>query len=139
MAREATMPHEDEGRAFLEAIREAPEDDTPRLVYADWLDDHGDEARAEFVRLQCELARLGPKEERRAGLEQRERQLLASNRGTWLGPLAKVLHRCTFSRGFPEDLTVRPRAMIDLAEEFDRRVPAGLVTLYGGFSGPALK
>ena len=32
--------------AFLQAIREAPEDDTPRLVYSDWLDEHGDPARA---------------------------------------------------------------------------------------------
>lgn len=25
-------------QAFLYAIREAPEDDAPRLIYADWLD-----------------------------------------------------------------------------------------------------
>ena len=37
--------------AFLEAIRAAPEDDTPRLVYADWLDDHGQGERAEPDRL----------------------------------------------------------------------------------------
>src|SRR6478752_6735261 len=28
--------------AFLEAIRAAPNDLAPRLVYADWLDDHSD-------------------------------------------------------------------------------------------------
>ena len=44
--------------AFLADICEHPEDDTPRLVFADWLDDHGDQARAEFIRLQVELARL---------------------------------------------------------------------------------
>jgi len=27
---------------FLRAIREPPDDDTHRLVYADWLDEHGD-------------------------------------------------------------------------------------------------
>lgn len=37
--------------AFLDAIRETPDDDTPRLIFADWLDDHGQEARAEFIRL----------------------------------------------------------------------------------------
>jgi uncharacterized protein (TIGR02996 family) len=42
---------------FLTAICARPADDTPRLVYADWLDDHGDPARAEFIRLQVELAR----------------------------------------------------------------------------------
>lgn len=43
--------------AFLRAIREAPDDNTARLVYADWLDDHGttdqQKARAEWIRLTC--------------------------------------------------------------------------------------
>jgi uncharacterized protein (TIGR02996 family) len=30
----------DDESAFIDAIREAPEDDAPRLVYADWLDEH---------------------------------------------------------------------------------------------------
>src|SRR5262245_58863227 len=41
--------------AFLKAIAEAPDDDGPRLVYADWLEEHGDPARAEFIRVRCEL------------------------------------------------------------------------------------
>src|SRR5262249_47301302 len=47
--------------AFLSDIIEHPDDDAPRLVYADWLDEHGDvaQARAEFIRVQIELARLG--------------------------------------------------------------------------------
>src|SRR5262249_2329375 len=36
--------------AFLRDIRESAEDDTPRLVYADWLEEHGDADRAEFIR-----------------------------------------------------------------------------------------
>jgi uncharacterized protein (TIGR02996 family) len=40
---------------FLHAICANPEDDTVRLVYADWLDEHGDPARAEFIRLQIRL------------------------------------------------------------------------------------
>ena len=42
---------------FLRAICENPEDDTVRLVYADWLDENGDADRAEFIRVHCELAR----------------------------------------------------------------------------------
>jgi len=42
---------------FLRAILEAPDDDGPRLVYADWLEERGEEARAEFIRVQVELAR----------------------------------------------------------------------------------
>lgn len=42
--------------AFLRAIFDAPDDDTPRLVYADFLQENGEEERAEFIRVQCELA-----------------------------------------------------------------------------------
>jgi len=42
---------------FLEAIAEAPDEDTPRLIYADWLMEQGD-PRGEFIRCQVELARM---------------------------------------------------------------------------------
>ena len=44
--------------ALLRAIRANPDEDTPRLMLADWLDENGEPERAEFIRLQCELARL---------------------------------------------------------------------------------
>lgn len=47
------MTHEE---AFLAAIREAVEDDAPRLIYADWLDERGEGERAEFIRVQCRIA-----------------------------------------------------------------------------------
>ena len=43
--------------ALLAAVCDRPDDDTPRLVYADLLDDDGDAARAAFIRTQVELAR----------------------------------------------------------------------------------
>ena len=43
--------------ALVRAICHAPDDDTPRLVYADYLEDTSEAARAEFVRAQVELAR----------------------------------------------------------------------------------
>ena len=46
--------------AFLRAIYDAPEDDTPRLVYADFLQENGEEERAEFIRTAVELARRFP-------------------------------------------------------------------------------
>ncbi len=43
--------------ALLKAILAAPDDDLPRLVFADWLEENGtsdaDAARAEFIRLGC--------------------------------------------------------------------------------------
>src|SRR5205809_1061936 len=44
--------------AFLRAILDNPEDDATRLVYADWLEEHGEAVPAEFIRVQCALARL---------------------------------------------------------------------------------
>jgi uncharacterized protein (TIGR02996 family) len=41
---------------FLAEILEHPDDDTPRLIYTDWLDENGQPERAAFIRLQCELA-----------------------------------------------------------------------------------
>ncbi len=42
--------------ALLAAIVANAEDDTPRLVYADWLDEHEAPIQAEFIRTQCRLA-----------------------------------------------------------------------------------
>jgi uncharacterized protein (TIGR02996 family) len=45
----------DDRRALMAAIIANPEEDTPRLALADWLQEHGgahDQARAEFIRLQ---------------------------------------------------------------------------------------
>src|SRR4051794_6643142 len=52
---ELPMTHDE---ALWQAIIDAPEEDAPRLVYADWLEEHGQPERAEFIRVQCELAKL---------------------------------------------------------------------------------
>jgi uncharacterized protein (TIGR02996 family) len=46
-----------EADAFLDAIFAQPADDTARLVYADWLQEHGQELYARFIRLSCQVAR----------------------------------------------------------------------------------
>jgi uncharacterized protein (TIGR02996 family) len=38
----------------------SPRDDTPRLVYADWLEENGRQEEAEFIRLECRLEAIGP-------------------------------------------------------------------------------
>ena len=45
----------DADQPFIAAILANPDDDVPRLVYADYLDERGD-PRGEFIRVQCELA-----------------------------------------------------------------------------------
>lgn len=48
----------DQQEAFLRAIAAAPDDDVTRLVYADWLEEHGELRKAEFLRLECEWRTL---------------------------------------------------------------------------------
>lgn len=53
----------DEMLPFLRSIAENPEDDTARLVFSDWLEEHDHLDRAQFIRLQVELARMAPGDE----------------------------------------------------------------------------
>jgi uncharacterized protein (TIGR02996 family) len=48
-----------EEAAFLEVLKANPADDVARLVYADWLDEHNEPAKAEYLRLVVALARDG--------------------------------------------------------------------------------
>src|SRR5262245_28195364 len=92
-------------KALLAVIWEHPHEDTPRLMYADWLDEQGDPAkadRAEFIRVQCELAILSPHDPRYPTLQKRERQLLRPRRKEWIQSLPKRYQtRAPFWRGFP--------------------------------------
>src|SRR5262245_23483911 len=90
--------------AFLADICEHPDEDAPRLVYADWLDDHGQPDRAEFIRVQCERARLPEGDDRRGGLAAREERLLLGHEAAWRAGLP-ALDGVTwgdFGRGFVE-------------------------------------
>jgi uncharacterized protein (TIGR02996 family) len=82
---------------FLAAINADLDDDTPRLVFADWLQENGDEPRAEFIRLQCAAARG------EAGAAAAD-ALLAEHRPRWLLGMPKGLRDrpswCVFRRGF---------------------------------------
>jgi uncharacterized protein (TIGR02996 family) len=61
--------------AILSAIIAHPDEDTPRLVYADWLTEHGDPDRAEFIRVQCLLASISPGDPRWINLTERLEEL----------------------------------------------------------------
>ncbi|HYH63186.1 MAG TPA: TIGR02996 domain-containing protein [Urbifossiella sp.] len=106
--------------ALMRAIRDNPDDDTPRLVYADWLDDHArgpaDRARARFIRLQCDAERLPEADPRRAAAQRQAADLQADHGRDWLAALADLgwpePEELTFSRGFVADLPV-------LTHEFD--------------------
>src|SRR5919199_887033 len=90
--------------AFLDAVLDAPEDDAPRLVYADWLDEHGDHDRAEFIRVQVERVRLPEGDGRHDELERHEEDLLAEHEQRWVGPAADFLVCWGFRRGLVEEI-----------------------------------
>lgn len=46
-----------EYRALLAAVCAAPDDDLPRMVLADWLEENGEGERAEWIRVQVERAK----------------------------------------------------------------------------------
>jgi uncharacterized protein (TIGR02996 family) len=86
--------------AFLAAIRDEPDDDLPRLAFADWLEEHGRSERAELIRAQVELSHGVRDAGVSAGLLRRQRELLAEHRAEWLGPLRKLAPGSVFERGF---------------------------------------
>jgi uncharacterized protein (TIGR02996 family) len=91
---------------FWKAICAAPDDDTPRLVFADYLDEQGRAARAEFIRAQCEVERLAPDDPRRIDLEVRAAALLHEDRAARVEDLPTWIRRdcVTFRRGFPNGI-----------------------------------
>jgi uncharacterized protein (TIGR02996 family) len=66
-----------EEKAFLSILRRQPKDLLSMRVYADWLEDHGQPDRAEFLRLQLEAMTMRPSQR---GLVTRSRRLLALGR-----------------------------------------------------------
>ncbi len=115
--------------AFLQTIRENPDDDGPRLVYADWLEERGD-PRGEFIRVQCELARVeqGAEVPDLNGLQDREDELITAHRQEWLGPLAKFVKEqsltAVFHRGFVDRINIDADLLVGEFETIDRMLPA---------------
>lgn len=93
--------------ALLAAIAAHPEEDTPRLVYADWLDEHGQPIRAEFIRVQIAIAQKEhlPRAilNRYVDLFKRNQELLDNHCHELLGPLTALPANTEieFRRGFP--------------------------------------
>ncbi len=100
--------------AFLQAIIQTPDDDTPRLVFADFLEEKGN-PRGEFIRVQCALAKAPAGQPRPAALEARERELLSAHAEGWLGeewPQVSA-EEVRFERGFVAEASLRGAALGD--------------------------
>ena len=93
---------------LLAAIRANPDDDTPRLVYADALEERGELARAMLIRLQCRLAVLPPWEREAADARREVARLLADHGAAWRAELPALdgVAWTTFARGFVDGARV---------------------------------
>jgi uncharacterized protein (TIGR02996 family) len=131
--------------AFLANIIADPDSDGPRLVYADWLDDRGDGDRAEFIRVQCGLAKVDENNRDIHPLASRERELLEKHQQEWLRPLreiaypegrgwlgrwrTKVVFAAVFRRGFPEAVVLPCSRFLRHGEDLFRAAPIQEVQL----------
>jgi uncharacterized protein (TIGR02996 family) len=118
-----------EERALLAAVDAAPGDDVPRLVYADWLDEHGRPERAEFIRVQCALARLAVADrEKHAALTRRQDELRAKPAAALLDLPAESV-QVRWDRGFPDELTLHLNDFIQYGSAIATLVPRPRVTV----------
>lgn len=121
-----------EAPAFFRAIEANPADDTPRLVFADWLDENAtndtDHARAELIRVQCERFHEEDTERRRT-LEARENQLVTEHGSAWATVWPTPITYLTYRRGFLDPVHIGP-AFVRCAERLSEVMPLFHLRLY---------
>jgi uncharacterized protein (TIGR02996 family) len=92
---------------LVDSIIAYPDDDNARLVYADWLEEHNEGERAEFIRTQCALENLPITDSRRPDLLAKEQHLLSTYGGVWALPIQHLGARSVvFRRGFVEGIEI---------------------------------
>lgn len=113
--------------SFVDEIRASPDDITPRLIYADFLEDAGD-PRGELIRVQCELSLSQPGDPARPALYDRERALLDKFADQWLQPLralgAEGVSRASFRGGLLERVRIQLDRFLDTGHELCEQSPA---------------
>jgi uncharacterized protein (TIGR02996 family) len=129
--------------ALLAAITANPDEDTPRLAYADWLDEHRpgpvlrrgrgrkptQNPRAELIRTQIELARFSDYDTSPETNALRDRcdEILEAHSYEWCGEFASdTLHwelKPDYRRGFPEHLRTPACWFLEQGEAIRRVFP----------------
>jgi len=114
---------------FLKAVLDDPDADAPRLVYADWLEEHGD-PRADFIRVQCELAQLADEAPQHDALSDRRDRLLRMYGESWRAEIPEWARAyCEFTRGFVSEVTIFRPWRRHFGPELSRLAPVEKVTL----------
>lgn len=96
-------------QALRMTICASPLDDSPRLVFADFLEESGDPecvARAEFIRVQIEIAKATRSGTHFERLQERESELAAEFRDRWVRAVATSVENARFHRGFVEEASI---------------------------------
>jgi uncharacterized protein (TIGR02996 family) len=96
--KEEARPAASDFEGLLRAAFHNPDDDTPRLIFADWLEENGQADRAALIRYQCEQARYKPSATRYKELAKLITPL-ANNLKRSLRPLPEGVE-LEFRRGF---------------------------------------
>jgi uncharacterized protein (TIGR02996 family) len=116
---------------LLDAIWRNPEDDAPRLVYADWLQERGD-PRGKYIHLSCSAA---------SNEEQTElvTQLFLQHKDAWLAPYLQLGARSVnFERGLPASLSAEPKTWAENGAAFLKMAPITQVAVTASSSSHSL-
>ncbi len=92
--------------ALLAAIIENPEENTPRLMFADWLQENGGAAQGEFIRLQVEAVQAEPFSPQAREHEAAAQKLLDRHVNVWTDHISEHVNGQRFARGFVEHVDV---------------------------------
>lgn len=92
--------------ALLAAIIANPEEDIPRLMLADWLQENGEDARGQFIRRQIEVARVEPYSRAARTAQSAAERLLEGRRAEWSRTVRQWVVGWEFGRGFVEHVAV---------------------------------
>ncbi|MFQ3649125.1 MAG: TIGR02996 domain-containing protein [Gemmataceae bacterium] len=113
-------------RGLLDDVIENPDEDAPRLVMADWLEEYGDQVaqdRARFIRLQVRRAQLSDYSPEAWACRSEELRLLRRHRLAWLTRLDRFVSKATFQRGFAESLVLGVAQFVKNADTLFRLTP----------------
>ncbi|HEY1188183.1 MAG TPA: TIGR02996 domain-containing protein [Gemmata sp.] len=131
--RPAPAPLTTDQEALLAAIVEHPDEDTPRLAYADLLDEIGggsNRGRAEFIRLQVRLEAGGYDLPNRETLQAKADRLLKRHRREWEGAVRVEGGKgVEFRRGFVTDVSATADAFVRAGGRWLDEHPVRCVTL----------
>jgi uncharacterized protein (TIGR02996 family) len=129
-----------DGYALLRAIEANPDEDTPRLAYADWLQEHDQPERAELIRLQCEIARRsdravpeGERAERYAQIgewKKRVEELLAAHGKAWRNQIPGQQFNEHFECGFLDPVHMPALAFSRSSEQLVAVAPIHHIHLF---------